>query len=349
MKAAVERKQIDHMRFMDETPLVVRLPRSDIYPDPTNRKERSQVKLEGLANTMLPENGGQLQPILVWEAPGKDGYQIVFGEGRWLAAGINEEKTGEPQFLDVVIIEGKTSAQIKAMQIIENLQREDPTEMQYALAFRALIDSGEYKTHKEVADLVGVSASTVSVYLSVLDGPAEVIELVTKGIATMDTARTVAEVAKTNPAKAEELVEQGNRDGKLKREVVREAHAEEKEKIEPTAKTKAKTKDKAPAAGPNPAVEDDTPQTATPRPMPVSGPVLIPVRNSIHVAVHADSDQADEFHEKARVHGAATLADDLVHADSGRAWIRFGQDTPNDELMSIACIDLEILKIVRRA
>jgi ParB/RepB/Spo0J family partition protein len=364
MSAGIERNQIKYMQMLDATPLVTRLPRSALYPDPENRKERKQEVLEGIAASMLPP-GRQLQPCLVWENPhaaDDDGeeqrYQIIVGEGRWLAAGINEKKTKEEQYLDCIIVEGMSPAQMKAMQIVENIQRDDPTPMQLAVAYRSLLDTGEYKTNKAVADATGVSEATVSVYLAVLDGLPEIAQLVTDGIATMDTARTVNAVAQKDPAKAAELVKKGREEGELKRKDVRPVLEEVKGK-KPAAKDQA-----APSPAPAPA-----PSVATAAPAPQSGPVkrttmapaaefpgqpapvdkaLIPVpATRIHVNVFGTSDATDTFNENVKLHGAATLADDVVHSDNGRAWIRFGDDA-NNHMMSVQCIDLEIVRIVRR-
>lgn len=349
--SGIQRNTISNMAHLDETPLVVRLLRTDIRPDPENRKERDQETLKGIAASMRPP-GRQLQPILVWEPPTEPGLQIILGEGRWLAAGINEDLSGEPQYLDCVIVENVDYSDVKAMQIVENLQREDPTEMQYAEAFHSLLALGKCKTNKAVAERTGVSEATVSVYLSVLKGPTEITQLVKDGIAKMDTARTVVEIAKTHPDEAAKLVKKGNDEGKLKREDVRPVLTEVKGKTPPAKAT------------PAPAAEAPVPQPA-PAPLPAkaapqapaadfpgqAAPVdkaLIPVpATRIHVNVFGTSDATTTFHENVKLHGVATLADDVVHSDTGRAWIRFGDDA-NNHMMSVLCIDLEIVKIVRR-
>lgn len=360
--APLQRKSIDNMKHLDETPLTVRLLRADLRPDPTNRKERNPAVLQDMADSMLIR---QLQPCLVWEPPGADGLQIAVGEGRWLAAGINEERLGVPQYLDCVILYDVTAAQVKGMQIVENLHRDTPTPHQFAVAVRELLDLGMYSTHEEVAQATGVSAATISVYLKVLAGPESITNLVREGIATMDTAQSLIEVAKTNPDKSAELVAQGEKDGKLKRETVRAALSEEKAKA-PAKLGKVKeaaedtgtlaTKPPAPVPGPVTVTVNQAPQAAAATPpapvQPGAAPAdkaLIPAAAvRILVMIVSDSPDADAFHEKATKHGIATLADDVVHSDHNRAWIRFGVGSGNDELMSVSCMDLEINKIVAR-
>lgn len=231
--SSIERNAIKKMAYLDETPLIVRLLRSEIRPDPGQpRKRRDPEKLKGLAKTMRVK---QLQPILVRQVEGEDGYVIVVGEGRWLGAGINEEETGEEQYLDCILVDESNMGKIRSMQLIENLQREDMNELDVANGYRELIEIGECKNGKEVADRMGVSPATVSVFLKVLDAPEPVKKLVENGITKMDTARTLMMLAEINKGRAEALVDAALESGMLKRSDVRDAYAEEKTRAENAA------------------------------------------------------------------------------------------------------------------
>lgn len=233
--SSIERNAIQKMAILDETPLIVRLSRAEMYPDPGQpRKKRSQQKLEGLAQTMLVK---QLQPCLVRQVDGRDGYMIVIGEGRWLAAGINEEKQKTEQYLDCILVDETNIGKIRAMQLVENLQREEMNEMHVARGYLELIELGECRTGKDVSNTTGVSEGTVSVYLKVARGPEEIQELVELGIATMDTARTLMMLAELNKERADALVQAGLDSGMLKRSSVRDAYAEEKTRAENAAAT----------------------------------------------------------------------------------------------------------------
>lgn len=229
----IQRNAIAKMAYLDETPLIVRLPRAEMYPDPDQpRKRRSQEKLEGLAQSMLTK---QLQPCLVRQVAGRDGYMIVIGEGRWLGAGINEEKLQTPQFLDCILVDEENVGKIRLMQLMENIQREDMNELDIANGYRELIELGECPNGKAVAERMGVSAATVSVFLKVLDAPEPIKQLVEKGITKIDTARTLMMLAEINKARADALVQEALDTNMLKRSSVRDAYADEKARAENAA------------------------------------------------------------------------------------------------------------------
>ena len=257
----IERSAIKKMAYLDETPLIVRLRRAEIRPDPDQpRKSRDSEKLKGLAQTMLVK---QLQPILVRQVDGKPDepqYMIVVGEGRWLAAGINEETTGEEQYLDSILVDESNAGAIRSMQLIENLQREDMNELDVANGYRELIDLGYCKNGKEVAERMGVSAATISVFLKVLEAPAPVKQLVEKGITKIDTARTLMMLAEINQERADALVQGAIDSGVLKRSSVRDAYAEEKARVENVAAAAEAGHDAAQQQAPAVTLEVAAPQ-----------------------------------------------------------------------------------------
>lgn len=223
MKQKFMRTPLSQITQVAETPLPVPLRVDSLRRDPKQpRTKRNAEKLNGLAKTM--KSDGQLQAIIVREVPGEDGHMIVIGEGRWLAAQINKA-----EFINCVIISESDPAKILAMQIIENIQREDMDGIDTAKSYRDLIALGICKNAKEVGDRVGVSDATVSVYLNILNAPPEIQELVEQKIATVDTARTLTNIHKDNPQLADSLMTLGRESGKLKRDVVRAAEAANKE------------------------------------------------------------------------------------------------------------------------
>lgn len=260
----IERKAIDKMKHLDETPLIVRLRRAEIQRDPDQpRKSRDPEKLKGLAQTMLVK---QLQPILVRQVeskPDEPQYMIVVGEGRWLAAGINEEATGEEQYLDSILVDETNAGAIRSMQLIENLQREDMNELDVANGYRELMDLGFCKTAKDVSEKMGVSGATVSVFLKVLDAPEPFKQLVKKGMAKIDTVRTLMMLAEINQERADALVQEATDSGVLKRSSVRDAYAEEKARVENAAAAAEAGHDgaqqQAAAVTPEPTAPQDTP------------------------------------------------------------------------------------------
>lgn len=157
---------------------------SDIEP----RKDQPRKTFEHEALEALADSIGQygvLQPIIVRENPLLKGtYEIIAGERRWRAskmAGLSEIPT--------VILDGDD---LKAAQvsIIENVQREDLTPLEEAMAYDALIENFGL-TQEQVAKQVGKSRSAVTNMLRLLDLPEEVLELLRNGSLSAGHARAL--------------------------------------------------------------------------------------------------------------------------------------------------------------
>lgn len=123
--------------------------RADIRPSYTNRKRFDEAKLQKLAANI--KEVGIIQPILIRpvtptaEAP--EPFEIVAGERRWRAAGIAA--------LDVVptISRSLTDSLAREIQILENLQREDPHPMEEAEGFQELMLQAGYTADQLVVKL----------------------------------------------------------------------------------------------------------------------------------------------------------------------------------------------------
>lgn len=92
------------------------------------RKNFDEEALKELANSIREK--GVLEPILVRKAG--DGYIIVAGERRWRASRLAGKTT-----VPAIVIEPKDEREIREIQIIENLQREDISPIERA---RAILD-----------------------------------------------------------------------------------------------------------------------------------------------------------------------------------------------------------------
>ncbi|WP_395398666.1 hypothetical protein ACHMW6_00035 (plasmid) [Pseudoduganella sp. UC29_106] len=190
----------------------------------------------------------------------------------------------------------------------------------------------------------------------------------------MDTARTLAEVEKTNPDKAKEIIEEGQRTGKVKRDAVREAHAEEKAKqgkgpkaskeapkkdatdAHPPAANDATTGEKTGVAWPFPTQHNGAPKTPEAAAAKVEAadpaekgksPIVVSAYD-VCVVIRPDSVAAANFDRDLKKHGPATLADEMVHSDTAMAWVHFGRGTDDGMLVPYPCADLQIQRIVRR-
>ncbi|TNE65114.1 MAG: ParB/RepB/Spo0J family partition protein [Alphaproteobacteria bacterium] len=126
---------------------------------------------------------GLLQPILVREI-GPNKYQIVAGERRWRAsqkAGIHEVP---------VVVRDLTDAEVLEIAIIENIQRQDLTAIEEAIAFKRLMEEFGH-TQEAVAEIVGKSRSHVTNLMRLLGLPEKVQNMVDAGEISMGHARAL--------------------------------------------------------------------------------------------------------------------------------------------------------------
>jgi ParB family transcriptional regulator, chromosome partitioning protein len=114
-----------------DEPIVRVLPMARVRPDPDQpRKIFAPESIAELAASIREK--GLLQPILV--RPGPEGYRIVAGERRWRAHLHNHAVSIG------AIITDLSADDVLAVQIIENLQREDMSALEEANAYQRLID-----------------------------------------------------------------------------------------------------------------------------------------------------------------------------------------------------------------
>ncbi|MCW5323710.1 ParB/RepB/Spo0J family partition protein, partial [Verminephrobacter aporrectodeae subsp. tuberculatae] len=141
-----------------------------IQESPSNpRKHFDQVKLRELAESI--QASGVHQPILLRPLPGMHDapddapvpiYELVVGARRLRACKI-------AQVVDVpAMIRKLTDQQALEIQVIENLQREDVTELEEAEGYEMLIGTSGL-TVEQVAAKIGKSRSYVYTRLKVLD------------------------------------------------------------------------------------------------------------------------------------------------------------------------------------
>ena len=130
------------------------------------RKDFNEEKLNELAKSISEH--GLIQPIIVCSIPGGT-YKIIAGERRFRAckiAGLREVP---------VIVRDVDEAEIKKMQIIENIQREDLNPVEEAKAFKDLVESFDLR-QEDLADTVGKSRSYISNSMRLLSLPDKVLD-----------------------------------------------------------------------------------------------------------------------------------------------------------------------------
>ena len=145
----------------------VRLPISELYPDPANAKIYSVASIEELADS-IELAGGVLHNLVVRE-PDEDGrYQIISGERRWTACKYLVEH-GREQYREVgCLIEHERDEDIlQLMLVLANStarQLTDAEKMRQAEALTAVLTRmrKEGKAQGRVRDLVGKMLKTTS-------------------------------------------------------------------------------------------------------------------------------------------------------------------------------------------
>lgn len=153
-----------------------------IDPNPTQPRARfNQDKLEELAQSIRAN--GLVQPLLLRR--GVNGrYQIVAGERRWRAAqlaGLNRINA---------VIRSIPDSKLLELALIENIQREELTPIEEALAYQKLKQNLGL-TDDEIAQQVGKDRSSINNYLRLLKLPDDVQRMLEDNLISMGHARAL--------------------------------------------------------------------------------------------------------------------------------------------------------------
>lgn len=138
-----------------------------IEPNPDQpRTTFDEESLEELAISI--RELGIIQPLSL-RLTESGNYQIIAGERRWRAAKL-ASLTTVPAYVRTV-----TDSEITEMALIENIQREDLSSIEVALAFKKLIDNYNL-TQERLSERLGKKRATIANHLRLLKLPA-VIQL----------------------------------------------------------------------------------------------------------------------------------------------------------------------------
>ncbi len=158
---------------------------SKIEPNPNQpRTEFDEETLDELTASIL--SFGIIQPITLKEI-GDDRYMIICGERRYRAA----LKAG----LEYIPAYIKTAADENMMEmaLLENIQREDLSAIEIALAYQKLLDSSG-QTQDYLSERVGKKRATITNYLRLLKLPAEIQVCLKKRTIDMGHARALLSI-----------------------------------------------------------------------------------------------------------------------------------------------------------
>lgn len=142
-----------------------------------------ELKLNELSKSI--KQHGILQPVILKK--GSKGFILVAGERRVRAAMLAELETIP------AIVRDYNSKFLPELAMIENLQREDLTPIEEAIAFQNIIFQTSI-THQDLADKIGKSRVYVTNILGLLNLPKEVIDAVNNEQITMGHARALSKL-----------------------------------------------------------------------------------------------------------------------------------------------------------
>lgn len=161
---------------------VVELPIEQIVPGKFQpRTLFDQDKLKELAASIKAQ--GLVQPVVVRQLK-QNQYELIAGERRWRASQLAELRQ-IPAIVRVVPDQATV-----AMALIENIQRENLTPIEEAVALKRLIEDFDL-THQGAADAIGRSRVAVSNLLRLLELAPAVRSLLEQGKLDMGHARAL--------------------------------------------------------------------------------------------------------------------------------------------------------------
>lgn len=183
-----------------------RVPLADIRPNPRQpRRFFDEERIAELAESIRQQ--GILQPLVVRKA--ENGYELIIGERRFRAA----QRAGLDRV--PVVVKEASDAESLEMALVENIQREELTPIEEALAYRQLMEEF-HLTQEEIASRVGKSRPVVTNLLRVLNLPDEIKEEVDRGHLSVGHARALLVLA--TPEQQIELARKVMRQGLSVRE-----------------------------------------------------------------------------------------------------------------------------------
>jgi ParB/RepB/Spo0J family partition protein len=164
---------------------VLDLPLDSLQDSPFQVKRYDDARVRDLAETI--RKAGLLQPATVRRVDG--GYQLIAGHGRRAALRYLRDKVATTEAekarwstLRCVVLEDVDDARAAALTAIENLQRDDGTELEQAFMVARARAAGAYRSAAEVAEAMGLKLRRVRYLLELADAPAVIQEAVDPGV-----------------------------------------------------------------------------------------------------------------------------------------------------------------------
>jgi len=153
------------------------IPLSAIEPDPNQpRRTFDQEKLQELADSI--KLYGVISPILVRAAKLPGRFTVISGERRYRASNL----AGLSSIPAIVSQADEADDRTLALQLVENLQRDDLTPLERAQAIGALRDAHNLSI-RDIAEKLSISKSAVQRSLEILQLPDDLLNALKEGAA----------------------------------------------------------------------------------------------------------------------------------------------------------------------
>lgn len=163
---------------------IIEIDLSELRANPYQpRKVFNDESLQELTESI--KEHGVFQPIIVKKSI--KGYEIIAGERRVRASKMAGLKTIP------AIVRNLNDEQMMEIALLENLQRENLSSIEEAIAYKAMIEKLQL-TQEELSVKVGKSRSHITNILGLLRLPAEVQEMVTNNQISMAHARVLSKL-----------------------------------------------------------------------------------------------------------------------------------------------------------
>lgn len=162
---------------------VLELAIDEIRTNPNQpRRVFVESELQALAGSIQAH--GLMQPVVVREIPGQDGYELIAGERRLRASKIAGQSTVR------AIVDDADEHRSAELALVENIQRADLNPIERAMGLRQLMD--RYGgTQQQIADRMGMSRSAVANHLRLLDLDEGTRTLVSDGALSLGHAKVL--------------------------------------------------------------------------------------------------------------------------------------------------------------
>ncbi len=186
------------------------------------RRSFDEDALQDLADSIRAQ--GVMQPLVVRPLPEEpNAYELIAGERRWRAsqmAGLGEVPC---------LVREVTDQAALAMALIENIQREDLSPVEEALALQRLQQEFSL-THEEISEVVGKSRATVTNLLRLLNLQPGARDLLDQGRIEMGHARALLAIDGAAQSELAEMVAQRGLSVRETERLVRDRQADHENK-----------------------------------------------------------------------------------------------------------------------